>query len=54
MSKREKPAVRVKDICEMTGVTKQQLYAWREHKPKLWHIIIMGCLTEREIKYDEE
>lgn len=37
-------------VSELTGVTRSTLYDWFETKPKLFEIVILGCVksTEKE------
>ena len=35
-------------VSELTGVRLSTLYNWHEHKPALFHIVLLGCLAELE------
>lgn len=44
----------ISKIMEVTGMSSQMLYKWREERPRLWHIIILGVICELSISGKED
>ncbi len=33
------------EVAQITGVNYQTLSEWAKHKPKLWRVVIAGCVA---------
>jgi hypothetical protein len=48
----KKHGFKLKEVANKAGVNRQLLDTWYSKRPKLFRLVVLGCVKDKEIQHD--